>query len=76
METQTAIRVKIAPLMDELKIVDVQPGTTIRETFGKAGISMKTAQDILLDEEPVDLDAILDRDCVITLLPKVEAGRN
>jgi molybdopterin converting factor small subunit len=74
METQAVIRIKVAPLMGEVKNVDVQPGSTVRETLGKAGISINEPQDILLNDEPVDLETILEENSVITIMPRVQAG--
>ena len=75
METKTLIKVKIAPLMDEVKIVDIEPNTkTIREAMNLAGVSTTKATDVLLNDEPTDLDTILREDSVVTLLPRVEAG--
>ena len=71
------IHVKIAPLMGEVKEVDVEPGTTIRDAMGLAGIPTKEGVDVLLDDAPVNLDTILDglTDPIVTLLPAVQAGR-
>lgn len=78
--TGTLIKVKISPLADELREVDVEPGTTIRQAIDMAGLSRKEVSDILLDEELVDLETRIEfddpmkRECVITLLPRVQAG--
>ena len=74
METDTVIKVKIAPLMGEVKVADVKQGTSIREAMNTVGISTTKATDILLNDEPVDLDTLLNEDSVVTLLPRVEAG--
>ena len=72
----TLIHVGIAPLGGEVKYADVPNGTTIREAFQRAGVSTTKEVDILLNDEPVDLDTILEdlTNPMITLLPAVEAG--
>jgi len=76
METKTTIKVKISPLMDEVRVVEVEPGTTIRDAINRAEVNLQKATDILLNDEPCSLDTLLNEpDSVVTLLPRVEAGR-
>ena len=76
MSERESVSVKISHLSDEYESFDIPVGSTIRETMTRAGITSvkENESDFLMDDAPVDLNSRIERECYLTVVPRIQAG--